>query len=129
MKLFRRILRDQRGFTLLELVIAVVVISLLAGIAILNVNLSQKDAVDAVVKADMRSIATALKMYKLATDEYPDEDNWKSELTNANGLYKPMLDEIPYDASASGTTDYSYTKDTSGTVTLEAANGDKIVLK
>ena len=60
-----------RGFTLIELLIVVAIISILAAIAVPNFLEAQTRAKVARAKADMRTIMTALEMYRIDSIDYP----------------------------------------------------------
>jgi len=68
-----RITRDCKyhGFTLIELLVVVGIISLLAAIAVPNFLEAQVRSKVSRVKADMRTIATALEAYRTDTNGYP----------------------------------------------------------
>lgn len=61
----------RRGFTLIELLIVVAIIAILAAIAVPNFLEAQTRAKVSRVKADMRSIATAVESYYVDTNRYP----------------------------------------------------------
>jgi len=69
MLLFPR--RGQKGFTLIELLIVVAIIGILAAIAIPNFLAAQTRAKVARVKADQKTIATALELYFVDHNAYP----------------------------------------------------------
>ncbi len=55
--------RHKSGFTLIELLITVVVIAILAGIAIPRTQRAKGRALSAVLRADLRNLATAQEEY------------------------------------------------------------------
>ena len=63
-----------RGFTLIELLIVVAIIAILAAIAVPNFLEAQTRAKVARVKADLRSITTALESYRTSENDYPPND-------------------------------------------------------
>ena len=65
----------EKAFTLIELLIVVAIIGLLAAIAIPNFLSAQIRAKASRVKADHRTIATALEMYSVDNNLYPPEGN------------------------------------------------------
>jgi len=67
------------GFTLIELLVAVAIISILASIATPNFVEAQVRAKVARVKADHRSLATAIETYYADNGKYPIRcDNWNN---------------------------------------------------
>lgn len=69
-----------RAFTLIELLIVVAIISILAAIAVPNFLDAQTRAKVARVVADMRSMQTAVEMYRVDTNKPPiRNDRWNSE--------------------------------------------------
>jgi len=63
----------RRGFTLIELLIVVAIIAILAAIAIPNFLNAQVRSKVSRVKADMRSVATALESYYVDNNSYPPD--------------------------------------------------------
>lgn len=60
-----------RGFTIVELLIVIVVIGILAGLTVLGFSNVQKRAVDAARISDMQTIMKALQMYKETNGMFP----------------------------------------------------------
>ena len=107
--------RDQRGFTLLEILIVIVIISILAAIAI-PAYLSQRGkAKNAAVREGIHSLQIGVQSYALDNgDTYPPAVASSATLVDANG--KAYVDQWPKnpvsgalmkDSTAQG--DYSYT--------------------
>lgn len=61
-----------KGFTLIELLIVVAIIAILAAIAVPNFLQAQTRSKVSRVKADLRSIATAIESYRVDNNEYPE---------------------------------------------------------
>ena len=62
-----------RAFTLIELLIVVAIIAILAAIAVPNFLEAQTRAKVSRVKADQRTIATALESYRVDNNQYPEQ--------------------------------------------------------
>jgi len=71
------------GFTLIELLIVVAIIAILAAIAVPNFLESQTRAKVSRVKADMRTLATALESYYVDANNYPPDAQY--------GWYPPNI--------------------------------------
>lgn len=63
----------KKGFTLIELLIVVAIIGILAAIAVPNFLNAQIRAKLARVESDLKSLATALSMYRLDNNRPPDD--------------------------------------------------------
>ena len=82
--------RAQRGFSLIEIMVVLVIIGLLVAIVAPNV-LDQADVARVKkVHADFKSIEVALKLYKLDNFNYPTTDQGLQALVS-----KPSVDPIP----------------------------------
>lgn len=64
-------MKNRRAFTLIELLIVVAIIAILAAIAVPNFLEAQVRSKVSRVKADMRSLATALESYAVDNNHYP----------------------------------------------------------
>lgn len=65
MKKIRKMLRQQEGFTLVELMVAVVILGILAGIGVQQYGRIQENARKAANEANIRVIKNAAQMYFL----------------------------------------------------------------
>ncbi|MCB2153665.1 type II secretion system GspH family protein [bacterium] len=73
----------RRGFTLIELLIVVAIISILASIAVPNFLEAQTRAKVARIKADSRSLATAIESYRVDHNQYPPRQRYPSAANQA----------------------------------------------
>ena len=64
-----------RGFTLIELLVVVAIIGILASVVLASLNSAREKSRDARRLSDMRQIQTALDMYYLDNNMYPDRDD------------------------------------------------------
>ncbi|HVF35614.1 MAG TPA: type II secretion system major pseudopilin GspG [Candidatus Saccharimonadia bacterium] len=67
-------IRRARGFTLIEIVIAVAILAILAAIVIPRVAGRVDDARVARAKSDVQALVTALNLYKLDNYQYPSTE-------------------------------------------------------
>jgi type II secretion system protein G len=79
--------RPGGGFTLIELLVVVAIISILASIAMPNFLEAQTRAKVSRVKADMRTLATALESYRVDHNNYP-----RRQLVPIGGAFSPLGD-------------------------------------
>lgn len=92
----------QRGFTLIEIMVVVVIIGLLAAIVAPNLIGNIDKAAVTRAKGDIRSIETALNLYRLDNFRYPTTDEGLQALVTNPGEatarnWKPYLNSVPSD--------------------------------
>lgn len=112
----------QKGFTLLELLIVIVIIGILAVLIIPNLASGPARGRDSQRKSDLRNIKTALESYYNDNTSYPAASSLKTDL---EGGSSPYMKTVPTDPKTKA--DYTYTPSPSGgpytsytlTVTLE----------
>ncbi len=83
--------KDQRGFTLIELVVVVLIIGVLAGIAMPRLASAWDDAKTSACKANLKQIEAALELYYFENNKYPTE----SEFKNTDGKTLLKLKSLP----------------------------------
>ena len=85
-----RPLRQQRGFTLIELMVVIVIIGLLATVVTLNVMPSQDRAMVEKARADIAVLEQALETYRLDNLVYPASEQGLAALQRApSNLSRP----------------------------------------
>lgn len=73
----RRRERANRGFTLIEMMIVVIIIAALAGMVVPRLIGRSEDAKKKIARADVATLSTALNLFRLDNERYP---------SNAEGL-------------------------------------------
>lgn len=86
LKKFRKMLKKQEGFTLVELMVAVVILGILAGIGVQQYGRIQRDAKIAAHNANVRIITNAANMYIMMEGKDP---------VTVDDLKPGFLQEIP----------------------------------
>jgi general secretion pathway protein G len=66
--------RRQRGFTLIEVMVVIVIIGIMAALVVPNLAGRQDQAQVTAAKSDLRSIGNALELYKLDNFSYPSTE-------------------------------------------------------
>jgi general secretion pathway protein G len=90
-------LSNNRGFTLIEIMIVVVILALLAAIVAPKIIGRSDDAKIADAKVQIRQLESALKLYKLDNGVYPSTEQGMKALVE-----KPASGQIPKNYRAEG---------------------------
>ena len=81
---------NDRGFTLIELMVVIVILGILAGLIIPRIMGRPEEARRIKARIQMESIETALKLYKLDSGSYPTTEQGLQSLVEA-----PSVGELP----------------------------------
>ena len=99
----RDLRRAARGFTFIEIVVAIAIIAILATVVVPRVIGRVGEARVARAKSDVQALRTALDTYKLDNFNYPSTDQGLQALINKPGgqpeaaNWKQTLDALPKD--------------------------------
>jgi general secretion pathway protein G len=95
--------KNQRGFTLIELMVVLAIIGVLAALIVPNVLGRADDARVTAAKTDVANVMQALKLYKLDNMRFPTSEQGLQALVAkpaaepVPGNWKPYLDKLPSD--------------------------------
>ncbi len=90
-------MKNQRGFTLIELVVVIAIIGILAGVVVTKMANRPGDARVVAAKADISTLGNALKIYQVDNFTYPTSDQGLAALVS-----KPDLPPVPKHYKAGG---------------------------
>lgn len=82
-------MRRGRGFTLIEILVVIAIIGILATIIVIALQSAKVKARDATRITDLRTIGTALELYRTTMGHYPVSLNWVSDCGQAGNNWIP----------------------------------------
>jgi type II secretion system protein G len=118
--LCRNLYRKEKGFTLVELMVVIIILAVLTGIAIPSYMALRNRARTAAAQSEMKNIATALEVYMADRESYPAVATWNTDLEAGN-----YMNPVPTTDPWSVVNGYAYTSaDITTTYTLTCASAD-----
>ena len=105
-----------RGFTIVELLIVIVVIAILAAITIVAYNGIQDRAKMSRMQSDLTSLNKTIQLYRAANDSYPVSTSWRCSNSYPTdyipGVAPAFISSLPADTGAGGS--YCYRTNNGG---------------
>ena len=94
-------MQRQRGFTLLEIMVVIVILGILASLVVPNLMGNKEKADRQKVVSDLVALEGALDMYKLDNSRYPNSEQGLQALVSrptaepqARARHEPLLDHL-----------------------------------
>lgn len=109
-------MNDQRGFTLLEMMVVVAIIAVLAGVLIPNFSRARSQAQTSACVGNEKIIATALELYFTDKQSYPATATIGGSGSTFMTAMSGYMNQTPIDPAAGASGYYSYTNTSSGGV-------------
>lgn len=116
--LCRNLYRKEKGFTLVELMIVIIILAILTGIAIPSYMVLRDRARTSAAQSELKNVATALEVYNADNEAYPDGADYATMAgqLETGGYMDPVPLEDPWGD------DYTYVLD-AGSYTLASDHG------
>ncbi len=108
------------GFTLIELLVAISIVAILGTVGLVVYSSAQKGARISKRAEDLKSIQTAIELFKQSTGKYPVQSAsfaCVASLSGVNALapsYMPSIPQDPLDLTPTGANCYQYQSDANG---------------
>jgi general secretion pathway protein G len=121
---YNRIYRKDKGFTLVELMVVIIILAVLTGIAIPSYMALRNRARIQATRSEMQNIATAIAVYEADNDGFPVAENMAGLIDIIEPDY--MLN-VPLNDAWGDESLYTYVG-AAGTYTLSSTGGGPIVI-
>lgn len=109
--MIKLIFKNQKGFTLIEMLIVVAIIGILSAVILVGLGPTQRTGRDARRLADLKQVQTALELYFQKEGQYPNANSW-TDLRNALKNAQIGVSDIPNDPTKGQ--DYLYSVNSPG---------------
>ena len=86
----RKMKRNEKGFTLIELMVVIVILGILAGLIVPRIMGRPDEARRAKARIQLESLETALKLYKLDNGNYPTTEQGLNALVEPPAVGTPV---------------------------------------
>ena len=117
---------SNRGFTIIELLIVIVIIGILVAITAVSYNGITKSAKESALKSELKRISTSLELHKAKNGTYPTSLATAippiANPTNANITYAPLNNGTSYSLTATDTSNPSISLVQTPTTTAQSAS-------
>lgn len=117
-KKMNKMLRNKKGFTLVELIVVIAVLGILAGIAVPKYSGMKAKAYQAVDEETVMNLSHAMELYYAEHNEYPQDTTAATEA--AKLVYDKLPDIEQTDYKTNGK---FYVDKTDGTVQIKTTKG------
>jgi general secretion pathway protein G len=86
----KKVKRNEKGFTLIELMVVIVILGILAGLIVPRIMGRPDEARRAKARIQLESLETALKLYKLDNGNYPSTEQGLNALVEPPTVGTPL---------------------------------------
>lgn len=105
----RLVKKRRSAFTLIEMLIVIVVISILIGVLLPGFRGAQDEAAEQRARSELRTLATAIESYYIH-----NSNDLPANLTALITATPRIISKVPDDPFRSGSNDYGYAEDSNG---------------
>ena len=125
--LCRNLYRKEKGFTLVELMIVIIILAVLTGIAIPSYMVLRNRARTAAAQSEMKNIATALEMHNADLEQYPVTANYPAALTGGAASGEVYMSPVPANDPWGNAYTYASADGSSYTLTCTSADPNVVI--